>query len=88
MKPVTETEIHRAFCFLYNKLLLHKTVFLEGLLQDLQEIKRRDQCSHPDVIMMNRELLESLKQVHFLTQLHSKGVLSTDDYLERRTALD
>ena len=88
MKPVTETEIHRAFCFLYNKLLLHKTVILEGLLQDLQEIKRRDQCSHPDVIMMNRELLESLKQVHFLTQLHSKGVLSTDVYLERRTALD
>ena len=88
MKPVTETEIHRAFCFLYNKLLLHKTVILEGLLQDLQEIKRRDQCSHPDVIMINRELLESLKQVHFLTQLHSKGVISADIYLERRTALD
>ena len=38
--------------------------------------------------MMNRELLESLKQVHFLTQLHSKGVISADIYLERRTALD
>ena len=88
MKPVAETEIHRAFCFLYNKLLLHKTVILEGLLQDLQEIKRRGQCSHPDVIMMNREHLESLKQVHFLTQLHSKGVISADIYLERRTALD
>ena len=38
--------------------------------------------------MINRELLESLKQVHFLTQLHSKGVISADIYLERRTALD
>uniref|UniRef100_UPI002674C0CA hypothetical protein n=1 Tax=Ruthenibacterium lactatiformans TaxID=1550024 RepID=UPI002674C0CA len=62
--------------------------YLDALLQDLQEIKRRDQCSHPDVIMINRELLESLKQVHFLTQLHSKGVISADIYLERRTALD
>ena len=88
MKPVAETEIHRAFCSLYNKLLLHKTTVLENLLADLQELKRRGQYNDLDVIKVNRELTEGFKQLHFLTQLHSKGVISADIYLERRTALD
>lgn len=88
MKPVSEAEVHRAFCFLYNKLLLHQQRLFVPLLADLQEAQAQLQRSHTNSAKLHRELAAILKQNHSLAQLQRKGVIAAAICLERQNVLN
>lgn len=85
MGIVQEKEVHEAFLNLYHKLLEHKEEILTPMLCQLKELQGKILFSKPDVIRLNQQISELMKQNHSLSRLQSKGCIDSALFVERST---
>lgn len=83
MDIVQEKEVYGAFLKLYNKLLEHKEEILTPMLCQLRELQGKILFSKPDVVRLNQEISELMKQNHSLSRLQSKGCIDSALFVER-----
>lgn len=83
MGTVSEQEVHEAFLTLYNKLLEHREEILSPILSQLKELQDKILFTKPDVIRLNQEITEIMKQNHSLSRLQSKGCIDSALFVER-----
>ena len=83
MGTVSEQEVYGAFLTLYNKLLEHREEILSPMLSQLKELQDKILFAKPDVIRLNQEISEIMKQNHSLSRLQSKGCIDSAHFVER-----
>ena len=88
MKPVCETELHRAFLYITNKLIFNCRVLLPPMLRDLQAGLEKASAAQTDMADTNREIAELLTQSHALTRLQTKGYIDAATFTQRSNEIN
>ncbi|MEG0304193.1 MAG: recombinase family protein, partial [Oscillospiraceae bacterium] len=88
MKPVCETELHRAFLFMINKLIFNYLALLSPMLCDLQAMLEKATSTQTYIVDTNREITELLTQSHALTRLQTKGYIDAPTFTQRSNEIN
>ena len=87
MRPIPENEIHAAFCRLYYKLKHQSVPILEQMLTNLQQVRNRKILCNPDIVALNKRILDLSSQNQTLAFLKQQGLVDSDIFIAKTNAL-
>lgn len=84
---IPESEFERAFLRLYYKLRHHGMPVLSQLLTDLQTAQNRKLLWSLDIVELNKQIADIVRQERLLAELKQQGLVDPDIYLTRSNTL-
>lgn len=82
MDIITEEDTYQAFLSLFNKLVDNLEI-LKTMLEQLLEMQTKAFFTRPDVQELNRQIAETVRQIHTLARLQAKECMDSASYIER-----
>ena len=84
---IPESEFERAFLRLYYKLRHHGMPVLSQLLTDLQTAQNRKLLWSLDIVELNKQIADIVRQERLLAELKQQGLVDPDIYITRSNTL-
>lgn len=86
-KQIPESEFRDAFLRLYYKLRHRGIPVLSQLLTDLQTAQNRKLLWSLDIVELNKQIADIIRQERLLAQLKQQGLVDPDVYITRSNTL-
>ena len=84
---ILNTEIEQAFLHLYHKLRHQGISILTQLLTDLQTAQNRKLLWSLDIVELNKQIADIVRQERLLAELKQQGLVDPDIYITRSNTL-
>ena len=88
VKSVYETELCRAFLYMYNKLQANRARIFRPLVDRLLQLKSQQEHQNTAREAIHAEIQRLAKQNHNLERIHAQGYIEDTQYIERKTLIE
>ena len=88
VKSVYETELCRAFLYMYNKLQANRARIFRPLVDSLLQLKSQQEHQNTAREAIHAEIQRLAKQNHNLERIHAQGYIEDTQYIERKTLIE
>ena len=88
VKSVYETELCRAFLYMYNKLQANRARIFRPLVDSLLQLKSQQEHQNTARDAIHAEIQRLAKQNHNLERIHAQGYIEDTQYIERKTLIE
>ena len=88
VKSVYETELCRAFLYMYNKLQANRARIFRPMVDSLLLLKSQQEHQNAARESIYAEIQRLAKQNHNLERIHAQGYIEDTQYIERKTLIE
>ena len=82
--PISEEELKRLFCKMYNKLKANINSIVTPAITQLRVLYTKNRSSHEEMMDLEKEIANVRESILLIAKLRKKSLMDDEDYLEQK----